>query len=205
MRARILMATMHIYASGTKDNPAIDDVIKEAGVSRGTFYKYFDSLDLAFLAVGQEISDQFALDLLPIYDILKEPWQRFAVGFRLPLLRASIDPQWASFVTRTEVWPRSSIVARKMVADLQLGLDAGVFQVDDVELAADFLKGACLSCIQTLRRGVSDPSAYMDAAVSMGLSALGCDAKLILKGVSFSARHLEDWRPKDSWINAGIA
>lgn len=133
MRARILMATMHIYASGTKDNPAIDDVIKEAGVSRGTFYKYFDSLDLAFLAVGQEISDQFALDLLPIYDILKEPWQRFAVGFRLPLLRASIDPQWASFVTRTEVWPRSSIVARKMVADLQLGLDAGVFQVDDVE------------------------------------------------------------------------
>lgn len=202
MRMRILMATMHVYADESRENPVIEDVVHEAAISRGTFYKYFNSLDEALLAVGQETSEQFALDLLPIYDVLKEPWQRFAVGFRIFLVRACLEPRWAAFVSRMDVWPRQSLVARKMVQDLQQGKDQGVFTFGDVEAAADFLKGASVGCLQAVRRGVADPRVYIDTAVGMGLAALGCQPELCARGVLFSARYLEDWRPRTSWLDA---
>ena len=201
MRARILMATMHVYADHSREKPVIDDVIKEADISRGTFYKYFESLDEALQCVGQEVSDQFTLDLLPIYDVLKEPWQRFSVGFRLFMLRAQKDAAWAAFVSRMDVWPKESLVTRYMSADLERGVREGCFVSADLQASADFLKGASLSTINAMRAGVANPAEYMNAAVRMGLASLGCSPAMCEKGMKFSERYLEEWKPRNSWTN----
>lgn len=193
MRARILEATMHVFADRSIARPVIEDVVREAEVSRGTFYKYFDSLDEAFVAVGKQLSDQFTLDIGPVYDVLKEPWQRFSVGFRIFMLRAHLDHKWAGFVIRMDAWPPESLVAKLMSHDLRLGKELGQFTFEDLDVATDFLMGASAGCIQAIRQGVPDPQSYFNAAVRMGLRALGysdgkCDA-----AIRFAERHLAAW------------
>jgi len=184
---------MHVYAEHKIERPVIEDVVRKAEVSRGTFYKYFDSLDEALVAVGKQVSDQFTLDILPVYDVLAEPWQRFSVGFRLFLIRALIDGKWAAFVIRMDVWPHESLVAKYMSADLKVGKERGQFSFDDLDAATDFLMGASAGGIQAIRQGLTDPQGYIDAAVRMGLKSLGCDSRMCDRGVSFSRKHLDGW------------
>jgi AcrR family transcriptional regulator len=193
MRALLIEATLRVHADYRGRPPVIEDVINEAQVSRGSFYKYFNSVDEAVGAVGHELSDQMTTDILPIYDVLKQPWQRFAVGFRVFLVRAMLDPAWAGFVTRMEAWSHDSLVAKYMSQDLKDGLKARQFSFVNLACTTDLLMGASAAGIQALRRGVDDPQLYIDAAVSLGLRALGCDDIRSREGVAFSALHLQRW------------
>lgn len=190
MRARILDATARTFTERVSAFPGIEDVAREAGISRGTFYRYFESLDAAMVAAGIATSDALMTDILPVYDFLKEPWQRFSVGFRLYLVRSLLDPKHTEFLIRMDVWPHGSLVDKYMSADLAMGRDSGQFEVENVEAATDFLKGASAGTIQAVRRGVAEPEAYIDAAVHMGLRSLGCDLALCRKGVEFSRAHV---------------
>jgi AcrR family transcriptional regulator len=193
MRTKLLDAAMRVYGERTGPAPVIDDVIREAKVSRGTFYNYFDSLDQVLAAIAQELSNQMTTDILPVYDVLKEPWQRFSIGFRLFQVRALLDRKWAGYVTRADAWPHNTLVARYMTEDLENGKTAGQFKFDRVDAASNFLLGASAHCIQAIRQGVDDPNAYMDASVRMALAGLGCAADVIERGVSFSLTYLQSW------------
>src|SRR3546814_12397923 len=57
MRARLLDAVLDLYQPGRGGaHLVIDDVIQAAGVSRGTFYKYFDSLEEAVDELGERMA-----------------------------------------------------------------------------------------------------------------------------------------------------
>jgi AcrR family transcriptional regulator len=193
MRALLVDATLRVHADIQGRMPVIADVVAEAGVSRGSFYKYFTSLDEAVGAVGHDLSDQMTTEILPVYDVLDEPWQRFAVGFRLFLVRALLDRQWAGFVTRMEAWSHDSLVAKYLSKDLRDGRRCGQFSFSDLDCATDLLMGASAGGIQALRRGVSDANSYIDAAVHLGLTSLGCSDERCVEGVRFSSQHLRRW------------
>jgi AcrR family transcriptional regulator len=193
MRALLVDATMRVHADFSGRMPVIEDVVREADVSRGTFYKYFASLDEALGAVGHELSDQMTTDILPVYDVLKEPWQRFSVGFRLFLTRALLDRKWAGFVTRMDAWTHDSLVAKYMSNDLKKGREQGQFTFHDLDCTTDLLMGATAGGIQALRRGVPDPVKYIDAAVDTGLRSLGCSTDRCAEGVKFSSTYLREW------------
>jgi AcrR family transcriptional regulator len=193
MRHRILEATTKVFTQTTDDAPVIEDVVREAQISRGTFYKYFDSLDEALVAAGVLANNQMIADISSVYAFLIEPWQRSSVGFRIFMVRALQEPAWASFVTRMDAWPHESMIAIHMTSDLKRGKKLGQFQFDNEVVANDFLMGASAGCIQALRGGVADSQAYMDSAVRMLLQALGCSMELTEKAVAFSRRHVAQW------------
>jgi AcrR family transcriptional regulator len=193
MRQRIIDAALRVFARSEGATPAIQDVSREAKISRAAFYDHFDSLQAAFDAASAEVNDRMIVDVLPVYDFLKEPWQRFSVGFRSFLVRAWRDPDWGRFMIHMHAWPQGSLVAHYMRDDVQRGRDAGVFHVDDLTVITNFLMGAKAGCIQALRCGVDDPDAYIDAALSTALQALGCDAATRERALAFSRRHLAEW------------
>jgi AcrR family transcriptional regulator len=193
MRNRILEATTNVFTHTTDDAPVIEDVVREAQISRGTFYKYFDSLDEALVAAGIEANNRMIADISSVYAFLSEPWQRSSVGFRIFMVRALQEPAWASFVTRMDAWPHESMISIHMTNDLKRGKELGQFQFDNEVVANDFLMGASAGCIQAVRRGVADSEAYMDAAVRMLLQALGCSKELTEKAVAFSSKHITQW------------
>lgn len=193
MRTKLLDAAMRVIGEQTGTPPVIDDVIREAKVSRGTFYNYFTSLDEVVNAIGQEMNNQMITDILPVYNVLEEPWQRAAVGFRLFMVRALLDRKWAGFVIRIEAWPHTTQLAKYMSGDLAAGKARGQFRIDSVEAATDFLMGASARCIQAVGQGVDDPPSYMDAATRMALHSVGCSDALCDQGVAFSQSYLRAW------------
>lgn len=197
MRRRILDATTLVFSQRTDDAPVIEDVVREAKISRGAFYTHFKSLDEALLAASIEANQRMILDILPVYDFLKEPWQRSAVGFRVFMIRAWQDPKWARFVTRMDAWPHEAGISIHMTNDLLRGKELGQFQFDDVNVANDFLMGASAGCIQAILQGVTDPHACCDAAVRMLMRSLGCSTELQERGVTFSREHLAEWERGD--------
>ncbi|WP_250517895.1 TetR/AcrR family transcriptional regulator [Caballeronia sp. INDeC2] len=192
MRTKLIDAATRVFADHA-GHPVIDDVIREARVSRGTFYNYFDSLDQVLAAIGQEFSNQMITDILPAYDVLTHPWQRASVGFRVFLVRALLDRKWAGFMTLPDAWPHHTLLTTYMAADLEAGKRAGIFQFDDVDAAADFLMGATARAIQSIRQGLSDPNAYINAYTRMALASLGCQRELCDEGARFSLAYLQDW------------
>jgi hypothetical protein len=117
------------------------------------------------------------------------------------MVRGLQDPSWATFIKRMDAWAHGSAVARTIAEDLAGGLRAGQFIIDDLAAATDFFKGVTLSGAYAVSRGVPDSSAYMDAFVGMGLSALGCRSPLRERAIAFSRKHLDDWLAdgRDRW------
>ncbi|KXU82406.1 transcriptional regulator [Paraburkholderia monticola] len=206
-RTRLLDAAMKVYVRRGGPRPVIDDVIREARLSRATFYNHFISLDEVMAAIGEELSNQMTADILPLFDGLKEPWQRVAVGFRLFLLRALLDPTWAAYVTRVDAWPHNTLVARYMVLDLRNGKANGQFHFERIDAVSDFLRGATAHTIQAIMEGVDDPNQYMDASLHMALTGLDCSARLCEQAVMFSLSYLQTWAagttaiPRPKWID----
>ncbi|WP_460416023.1 TetR/AcrR family transcriptional regulator [Pseudomonas sp. microsymbiont 2] len=193
MQARLLDAAMAVFAEAASGAPVIDDVIRRAEVSRGTFYRYFTSLDEVLVALGQRLSDQMTTDILALYDVLEEPWQRISVGFRVFLVRAMLDRQWAGFVIRVDAWTHRALVARYITQDLERGRAAGYLAFDRTDAATHLLMGASAHCIQAILHGVEDVNAYMDACVRMAMSSVGLAPKRCQLGVDFSLRYVQDW------------
>lgn len=202
MRRRIIDATTRVYAYRGAEAPVIEDVVRAAQVSRGTFYKHFNSLDEALVAASIEANDRMIRDILPLYGFLKEPWQRVSVGFRLFLLRAWKDPKWAAFITRMDAWPHESLIAAYMLEDFQRGVAAGQFHMTDPMVATDFVMGALAGLTQTLRCGGVDACTYIDNALLVMLQTFGCTPELRDQAEAFSRKHLHEWiqGERQAWV-----
>lgn len=194
MKLKLLDATMRVFnerAPGT--TPVIEDVIREAKVSRGTFYNYFNSLEEVIQEIGQSLSDQMTTEILPVYNVLNEPWQRFSVGFRLWLIRAKFDPAWAAFATKFDYAPHHTLVSELMAADIKLGIKAKQFACDNVDAATDFLLGATSGGVLAIGQGMKNADTYINNLVRMALLSLSYDIKKCDKAVKFSHNYLDDW------------
>lgn len=193
MRARLLNATLAVFTRDSGAAPGIEDVVRSAKVSRGTFYLYFQTLDEALQALVQEQSDQMTRVALPIYEVLKEPWQRFAVGFRLFLKRASSDSRWALFMNRSILISGKQLMTAYMQEDLRRGKELGQFAYAELEVAMDVEMSSLVAGIRSLGIGVSHPETYMDESVRMALTGLGCAGDLCERSVRFSREYLDGW------------
>lgn len=193
MRKRLLDAGFSIFIRSGQQMPVIDDVVKEANVSRGTFYNYFNTIDELLIAVGENVMKQMVEDIQPVYSVFSEPWQRISIGYRLFMVRAYFDKDWATFATRFEVWCSQSLIETYVERDIREGIDRGQFSIQYVKAATDFLIGASSRAIEALKTGVEDPRLYMDTQVKMILSSFGCDESLSSRGVEFSMKNLKHW------------
>lgn len=202
MRARILAATQRVMVRIRDDAPVIEDVVREAKISRGTFYTYFDSLDKACLAAGLQAQDQMMRDIDQLHSCLKEPWARAAVGFRVFMVRAWQDPLWASFVVRLDTWQCESRLGKSILRDLEDGKAAGYFHFQDAIAATEFVLGASANTVQACRRGVADLQRYMETAQHMLFLSLGASTELADRAVAFSQKHLEAWESGElqAWL-----
>lgn len=192
-RRKLIDAAICVFAQSAGSAPVIDDVIRQADVSRGTFYNHFNSLDEVLVAVGIELNDQMTTGVLPVYDILTEPWQRFSVGFRLFLVRSLLDRKWASFVTRVEAWPSQHKVAEYLMKDLKQGREQGQFVFARLDVAMNFVMGASAHGMHALSQGAEDTNQYMDSCVHMALMSVGCSPAICQDGVEFSLGYLQAW------------
>ena len=172
MRSHLLHAVLQVCsAEGGPGVATIDDVIRHAGVSRGTFYKYFVSVDQAASELGLQLAAEMTVGIEAVYDVLDDPVLRTATGFQMFLVRAMLEPDWGSFIAGIRLLSGDNIFTRKIKDDILLGIETGDYAVPSVEVASDLLMGAKIEAIRRLTdgRGVE----YVQAMASMVLRSFG--------------------------------
>lgn len=180
MRARLLNAVTVTCANRRQqDLPTVDDVISQAGVSRATFYKYFNSVEEAMNDVGRELIDDMIDSLAELYGERDEGLFRLVTSVQLFLLRSVIDPLWAAFVSRTAHLARDTKLVMGITGHLEAARRAGVGSFTDSAAAASLVAGAVLEGIRHMARTGQRDRAYVDELSGMILRGVGIDERQI--------------------------
>lgn len=204
-RAQLLEAVMVAYPGQSGRGPAvIDDVIRVADVARGTFYKYFPSLEDAVSELGAKLADEMVAAIASLYDSLEDPVQRSATGFQLYLSRAMIEPKWGEFVAHLNHLRPDNRLVVQITADLTKGVKAGAYDLRSVELGVRLIIGAMIEGIKGIIEG-SGSRSYIELLAGMVLRGLGVPPRSADNATQIASRRLHDegpsrlpwWRPFD--------
>lgn len=171
---RILEAALGVFAKMGPDAPKIDDFVAAAGISRGTFYNHFDSVDAVLAATSEWTTRELLQTIEDALDGLEDPVVRFGVGLRLFFSRAESDPVWSLFVGR--VWRMGGL--ELPMRDLAEGVRRGTLRAAHPEATRDLLSGAVREALLRIGSGRTKPG-YGDQMAALCLQVLGADAKRI--------------------------
>jgi AcrR family transcriptional regulator len=173
MHAHLLRSIMAVCSGDQSDRPkVIDDVVRHAEVSRGTFYKHFGSLEEAVAELGAELADEMTVGIAPVHDLVQDPRERVGMGSQLFMRRAMFDPHWGGFLAHIGLLDPGNAMVRNMTEDIRRGVAAGHFHVANVECGLDLLIGTKVEAIRRIVRGGLDVT-YVEAMSAMILRGLG--------------------------------
>ena len=174
-RSRICAAALGVFAEQGVDAPVIDDFIKAAGVSRGTFYNHFRTTEELFVATSAWLEDALMRAIQEAIEGLDDPLQRLATGVRIWLQRSREDPLFCAFVVRSRY--RGHFVEKQLAADLRDGMRLGKFQVPGLAVARDLVVGTIREAMSRMMDG-RVPRGYTDDVARLILRGLGVDARI---------------------------
>lgn len=174
MRMRLIESAMLVFARYGADGSVIDEVIRTAEVSRGTFYNYFRTNEELLIAVAGEVANQLLQIVDPVVRGEDDPAARVAYGVRLTLKVAQAHPHLAAFLARVgpPALNHQSLVTEVLPRDLATGMASGRFVEMHPRLAFDLVTGPVLAGLHSLvTTGV--PANYAEDMAQAVLMALG--------------------------------
>jgi AcrR family transcriptional regulator len=184
--SRILEAALGVFADMGPEAPKIDDFVRAAGISRGTFYNHFESVDELLAATSEWMTSELIETIEAGLSGIESPVLRFGVGLRLFFARAQSDPTWSRFVARVWKIGRFDLPAR----DIEQGLRLGLFRVPSTAVARDLIFGAAREALSRL--GDHDmPTEYGSQMAELCLQALGADRRSIAAALRHELPSLE--------------
>jgi len=151
-RLRLVESALAVFVEKGPDAAVIDDVIAAAGVSRGTFYNHFRTIEELLLAVATGMSDEVLQVVDPVVLGIGDPVARFATGTRLYMQTALRYPLWGNFLTRvgTRIAARGQLIDLFLTRDLTAAVEQRRIKVDDVLVARDIVLGSIFYGIETM-------------------------------------------------------
>jgi AcrR family transcriptional regulator len=127
---RILRASMRLYADRGGTEVDLKQIAAEAGVARGTLYRYLGSVDGLLPAVIGALARSLQEQIDGHVDRIAgdDPVARTATGLRLIVRAAHDDPDLGRFVVRFGLSEAAlrEVVAGPAVAEVERGVAAGV-------------------------------------------------------------------------------
>src|SRR3546814_14277754 len=131
-----------MYSSETSSAPTmIDDIVKHAGVSRGTFYTHFDTVEQIVAEAGSMLADEMVGDARLVFEGLESAMARTATGILLFLTRALFDEHWGGFIVRAGLLREENPLSQDIRADIARGVEAGQYSVRNALAARAMIFG----------------------------------------------------------------
>lgn len=159
------------------DTTTLQEITEAADVAFGSFYNYFPSKEAIVEAIVAETIESFGDALDRIAESVSDPAEVLAASVRSTVNRAVEDETWGWFLIRSGMsMPVFRVgLVRRMARDIGIGVQAGRFQVDDVECSVLAAGGAVLAIIAARLRGELGSDAPERAAATV-LRLLGLPA-----------------------------
>lgn len=206
MRERLIDATMAAYLGCEPDrHPVVEDVIRIADVSRGSFYKHFDAIDSVFAEIGRRMAQEMLSSYVHLAAPLTDGAARIALGPLMALARSAMEPRHGAFISRVDFidflasnQSRGNLVALR----LQDGRARGELHFESVDAAVDLVVGLSLEGARRILRTRTLDGAYIRELAAMVLRGLGVPPPDADRAVALAWQRLVDeaaslhwWRP----------
>jgi len=173
-RAQIVEAGLVLLAERPPEALTVDAIVEAAGVAKGTFYYYFQSVEELVAAVGASLADTFDELLAPSRLGEPDPVERMSLAFTKFLEKAINEPLWGRLVVRSAQVPAAiGGIREHLEADLAEAIAQGRLAIHDAQLAADIVIGIWLQVTRGSieRRAAPDLTRQALAAVLRALGA----------------------------------
>ncbi len=155
MRARLLQSALDVMADKGPETATVDDIVRAAGVARGSFYKYFAAPSELLREVAQELADDLIRTVNASVLDRSDPAERAAIGLRAVLGFARRCPILARFIVRAG-WPvsQSGHAFFAIVGpNVDRGLATGRFRRTNREIPMMLIGGLTVGAMQALVSG----------------------------------------------------
>jgi AcrR family transcriptional regulator len=189
-REQLLEAARSLYAQQAIETVSVEDIVREAGVAKGTLYVHFRNIEAIQMAVADELTESFVELLQPRRAIFTDPIERIADGCRTFLHQATLNPKWGGLVARY-AWsfPTVGSVARGLLAeDLHQAARQGRAAGISSDLGSAIVVGIVLQVMRSASEG-NVRSADVPLAVTAILQSLGIthrEATAVVKRVTLT-------------------
>lgn len=203
MRSRLMEAALLVFGQPAAEPAAIDHVIRKAGVSRGSFYNYFDSAEDLLKTTAIEAGNEIMRAVAPIVDAEEEPECRMAAGIRSWITLVERHPHLSAFFRRAGLYilEQNTQIRTDMPRDLAMGMESGRFSIVDMELGFVLVAGTVLAAINTLALGDPPPN-YGSKLAQRVLMSLGVEAA-DAEAVAFKSISIATLPPTSIIVRAG--
>ncbi|WP_226554488.1 TetR/AcrR family transcriptional regulator [Celeribacter naphthalenivorans] len=171
---RLIEAAILVFAERGLNGTVIDHVVSRAGVSRGTFYNYFDTiedaLETARIALGREV----VLLVKDSADLSQPPAERIAHGIHVFIEIARRNTLFLEFTARLgrRSFSFAAVLCETGPRFISDGIECGAFQDVPESLIFDMLE---VGTIAILRRIMAGEAVDVEAFVAAMLRVLGLD------------------------------
>lgn len=184
MRLSLVRAGFVVMARKGVAATSIDDIVSEADVARGSFYKYFPGVPDLAQAVGIAVAEDMMLGLTAATTAIPDPAERLATGVRTILAIVQRNPTLGRFIVRAG-WPVGDLGASALMAvgsSIEQGISQGRFRPISVPLAMALIGGVSIGCIHEIAEGRGDETIAGAAAetVLRGLGVKHDDARTLV-------------------------
>lgn len=202
VRDALVRAGQTLFSRHAVDAVAIDDIVREAKVAKGSFYKHFPDKEALLAAVVRRTFARIEAEVTAANAEVADAAERVARAICVYLRYVAEEPEEGDVLVRNNRtgWTLPVIgLNRGTVADIRLGLMAGRFVVPTVEAGALLVQGVGHSGLAWFTGFPGGPSNDIVAEhlCRLALGALGVPSA---DAESVAARATADVlrRPRDS-------
>jgi AcrR family transcriptional regulator len=145
--ARILRAAVNVFATKSLQEVGVNDFIREAQVSRGTFYNHFRTNEELLGAVIHWLHSDLSLVIEDAVGDVENPLHRLSLAIRIFYRKAMSDLVWAELICARMLGAVHTSTG--MRRDLLQARKLGLIRITDIELGVELLVGTVLSHVRS--------------------------------------------------------
>ena len=145
-RAALIRAAQTLIAEGRTNVPILE-ITQAADVGMGSFYNHFETKEQLFDAAVEAVLDAYGELLDRVTADIEDPAEVFACSFRLTGRLNRREPELSRVLLSNALRLLGSDegLAPRVRRDIAAAVDAGLFDVDDLDVAVAMAAGALLA------------------------------------------------------------
>jgi AcrR family transcriptional regulator len=172
-RKALLDATKELVFEKGHDRISVQEITTRAHLATGTYYNYFETKQDVFVAVAEDLIEELREQLKPSRDATKDPAMLVAMTLKFYFYQAIDDREFKVFPSCVGLSDLSlQQDAEELTADIEAGVKAGRFRVDDVQFTQSLISGMIRHVNQSIRKGVTGRNS-VEYAIRSILQMLG--------------------------------